>query len=123
MVVGLPKVFTPNGVCRGCLLGKHHQVPFDSRTTSHVHNQLELFYSDLCCMRNPSLAGGRYILNFIDDFSRFTWVYFLKNNNILFEKFREFRLLAKKQCGQPIKCFRLHNGGEYVSQQFETYLS
>jgi hypothetical protein len=30
MVVGLPKVLPPDGVCRGCVLGKHHQVPFDS---------------------------------------------------------------------------------------------
>jgi hypothetical protein len=29
MVVGLPKVFPPEGVCKGCVLGKHHQAPFD----------------------------------------------------------------------------------------------
>jgi hypothetical protein len=29
MVVGLLKVFPPNGVCIGCVLGKHHQAPFD----------------------------------------------------------------------------------------------
>ena len=74
-------------------------------------------------MNKPSLVSARYILTFIDDLSRFTWVYFLNNKNILFEKFKEFRALAKKQCRQPNKCFRLENGGRYVSQQFEAYLS
>jgi hypothetical protein len=45
----------------------------------------------------------RHFLNLIDDLSRFTWVYFLKNNNIFFEMFKEFRAFAEKKCDQPIK--------------------
>jgi hypothetical protein len=45
------------------------------------------------------LAGARYIFTFIDDFSRFTWVFFLKNKNLVFEKFKEFWAFAEKQCG------------------------
>jgi hypothetical protein len=39
--------------------------------------------------------GARYILTFIDDLSCFTWVYFLKNKNLVFEKFKEFRAFAE----------------------------
>lgn len=67
-------------------------------------------------MNEPSLAGVKYILTFIDDLSRFTWVYFMKNKSIVFEKFKEFRALDEKQCGRPIKWLRSDNGGEYVSQ-------
>ena len=64
-------------------------------------------------MNKPSLEGTRYILTFIDDFSIFTWVCFLKNKNIVSE---EFRALVEKQCVQPIKFLRLGNGGDYVSR-------
>jgi len=67
-------------------------------------------------MNKPSLASAlNYILTFIDDFSKFAWVYFLKNKNHVFEKFKEFRALAKKECSQSTKCLRSYNGGEYVS--------
>jgi hypothetical protein len=40
---------------------------------------------------------------------------FLKNKNLVFEKFKEFRAFVENQCGQPIKFLRLENGGEYVN--------
>jgi hypothetical protein len=73
MVLGIPKVFPPKIICN-----------------------LELVHSDVCCINLPSLVGARYILNCIDDISCFTWVYFVKNTNIIFEKFREFRAISKK---------------------------
>jgi hypothetical protein len=82
MVVGLPKVFPPKGVCKGCVLGKHHQAPFDSRKVWRGQNLLELVHNDVCYINLPSLASARYTLTFIDDFSHFTWVYFLKNKNL-----------------------------------------
>ena len=48
-------------------------------------------------MNKPLLIDAKYIFTFIDDISRYTSVYFLKNNNHVFEKFKEFRELAKKQ--------------------------
>jgi hypothetical protein len=61
-------------------------------------------------------VGAKYIFTFIDDLSRFTWVYLLKNKSHLSEKFKEFRALTKKQCDRPIKCLRYDNGGEYVNR-------
>lgn len=57
-------------------------------------------------MNKPSLVGAKDILTFINDLSRFTWVYFVKNKNLVFEKFKEFRNLDEKKCTQPIKCLR-----------------
>jgi hypothetical protein len=53
-------------------------------------NLLELIHNDACCINLPTLADARYILTFIDDLSCFTWVFFLKNKNLVFEKFKEF---------------------------------
>jgi hypothetical protein len=99
MVVGLPKIFPPEGVCKVCVLRKHHQAPFNSYKAWKAKKLLELVHSVVCCINLPSLAGARYILNSIDDFSHFTWVYFLNNNNIVFEKFKEFRAFAENKCG------------------------
>ena len=38
-----------------------------------------------------SVSQGRYILTFIDDFSRYTWVYFLHNKNEVLDKFLDFK--------------------------------
>ena len=62
-----------------------------------------------------SLQGAKYILDCIGDLSRFTWVYFPKNEGHSFEKCMKFRTFVEKKCGQPIKCLKLDNGGEYVS--------
>ena len=54
-------------------------------------------------------------MTFIDDFSHRTWVYFLKNKSKTFEKFVEFKALAKKECGHYVKVLRLDRGAEYTS--------
>ena len=115
MVVGLPKVLPPDGVCKGCVLRKNHRAPFEYGNAWLASNPLSLVHSDLCCINKPSLAGVRYVLTFIDDVSHYTQVYFLKNKSRVFELFKDFRTLNEKQRGQPIKCLRYDNGGEYVS--------
>ena len=72
-------------------------------------------------MKKPVLVGARYVLTFIDDFSRYNWVYFLKSKSHVFEKFKKFRALAKKQCRQPMKCLTSNNGGEYVRRMKTIY--
>jgi hypothetical protein len=66
-------------------------------------------------MNKPSFVGAKYVLTIIYDRSRFTWIYFLNNKSHVFTKFKEFRVLAKKQCGQPIKGLRSDNVAEYAS--------
>ena len=122
MVPSLPKVFPPDGVCKGCVLGKNHKVPFDSRNAWCESNPLELVHSDLCYINKPSLASARYVLTFIDDLSHYSWVYVLNKKSHVFEIFKEFRELDEKQCGRPINCLGSKNGGEYVILKFKDYL-
>jgi hypothetical protein len=46
----------------------------------------------------------------------------MKNKNLVFEKFKDFQAISKKQWGCPIKCMRLENGCDYVNQPLEEYL-
>ena len=62
---------------------------------------LEIVHSDLCGpMQTPSLASSHYMLTFIDDYTRKTWVYFLKYKSEVFEKFCHFKALVEKQSGK-----------------------
>jgi hypothetical protein len=54
-------------------------------------------HSDVCGpMSTASLSGYVYYLSFIDDYSRKTWIYLLKEKNEVFGKFKEFKALVEK---------------------------
>jgi hypothetical protein len=83
---------------------------------------LQLVHSDLCRpLSYPSFSGCKYFLTFIDDFSRRTWVYFLKLKSRVFDKFLAYKALVKKQFGHQIQRLRTYNGGEYVNNNFTSY--
>ena len=68
-----------------------------------------------------SMNGSRYLLTFIDDFSRYTWVFFVKKKSEVCENFTELKALIENASRIKIKILRSDNGGEYVSNEFFTY--
>ena len=119
MVTGLPMVSCRDGVCSGCVLGKHHQDSFDKCASWHTSAPLQLVCSDLCDpLPVVSFSGYKYFLNFIDDFSRRTWVYFLKLKSEIFNMFLAFKAFVEKQFGHQILKLRSEKGGEYVNNKF-----
>ena len=83
-------------VCRGCALGKYTKLPFpasDNKSTSI----LDLIHTDVNGhMSHVSLGGYEYYVIFIDDYSRRTWIYFLKTQGEVFSRFKEFKSLVEK---------------------------
>ena len=69
-------------------------------------------------MPTTSMNGSKYFLTFIDDNSRYCWVYFLKHKSVVFETFKVFKSLAKNTLAKKKKEFRFDNGGEYVKREF-----
>eukprot|EP00253_Pinus_taeda_P001991 PITA_01991 len=107
MVKGLPLIEKPGSLCEGCILGKQHRESFPSGKSIRAKEPLEIIHSDLCGpMQAASLAGNQYFLTLIDDFTRKTWVYFLKKKSEVFEKFRNFKALVENQSGLHIKVLR-----------------
>ena len=97
MVTGLPLVSCKDGVCSGCVLGKHHRDSFDKRASWHASVPLELVHSDLCGpLPSASFSSFKYFLTFIDDYSRRTWVYFLKLKSEVFNMFLAYKALVEK---------------------------
>jgi transposase InsO family protein len=68
---------------------------------------------------NISLSGCLYYVIFIDDFSRKSWIYFLKAKNETFSRFLEFKALIENQTGKHIRALRTDNGGEFESHHFD----
>lgn len=119
MARGLPLTEKSDNLCEGCILGKQHRESFPSRKSIRAKSPLEIVHSDLCGpMQTPSLACSQYFLTFINDFTRKTWVYFLKNKSEVFEKFINFKELVEYQSGLHIKVLRIDRGGEYISEEF-----
>jgi FtsZ-interacting cell division protein YlmF len=57
----------------------------------------------------------------IDDYSRLTWVSFLKEKAEAFEKFKIFKALTKNQTGKRLKAVRSYIGGEFMSSDFKEF--
>ena len=81
-------------------------------------------YTDLCGKMNAkSLSGAEYFLTFTDDYTHYVWVYALKHKANVFKKFLEWKGLVKRSTGRKVKVLRSDNGGEYISKEFQNYLT
>ena len=72
-------------------------------------------------MQTTSLNGYSYYASFIDDYSRKTWIYFLKKKDQVFERFKEFKPLVENLSEKKIKILRSDNGGEFTSNEFNDF--
>jgi transposase InsO family protein len=57
----------------------------------------------------------------VNDYTRLTWVLFLKQKSEAFEKFKTFKDLAENETYLKIKCLRSNNGGEFTSKEFTQF--
>jgi transposase InsO family protein len=57
----------------------------------------------------------------IDDYSRLTWVAFLKEKDEAFDKFKTFKALTETQIGKRLKAVRSDRGGEFMSRDFKEF--
>ena len=119
MVKGLPLINKTNRVCEGFIFGKQHRETFPVGKSYRARSPLEIVHSDICGpMQTTSIGGCKYFLTFIDDYSRKTWVYFLKHKSDAFSCFQQFKALVEKQSGYRINIQKTDRGGEYVSNEF-----
>ena len=89
VVEGLPEIQAKHdGVGKGCAKGKNTKKTFPG-SKSKAKGILEIIHSNVCSpMSSSSFSGYVYYVSFIDDFFRKTWIYFLKNKDEVFNKFK-----------------------------------
>ena len=97
--------------------------PFDANGR-RAQELLELVHSDVCGPMSIQARGGyEYFVTFINDYSRFGYVYLMKQKSETFEKLKEFKAEVENQLGKRIKAIRSDRGGKYLLGDFKDYLT
>ena len=92
--------------CESCQLGKHTRVSFPKRLNNRAKSPFELVHTDVWgpC-RIASTLGFQYFVTFIDDYSRCTWLFLMKNRAKLFSIFQKFYAEIQTQKSKPSSIF------------------
>ena len=107
------------GCAKDVRKGKNTKKTFPS-SERKAKGILEIIHSDVCGpMSSNYLRGSAYYVSFIDEFSRKTWVYFMKNKDEVFSKFKEFKSLIENHIEKKIKILRSDNGREFTSNELK----
>jgi hypothetical protein len=103
---------TPDAVCDTCQCSKSHQLPF-SRSSSMSKAPLELIYSDVWGPTLNSVSKNNYYVSFVEDFSKFTWIFLLKHTSKVFAKSQLFQTHVERLLDRKIVAMHTNWGGEY----------
>jgi hypothetical protein len=85
-----------SSICDPCLRAKAHQLPY-SLSSSHATAPLDLIHSDVWGPAIQSFGRTKYYVSFIDDYSKFTWIYLLCRKSKVFQYFLEFQSLVERR--------------------------
>ena len=84
---------------------------------------LELIHSDLCGPLNVKARGGfEYFISFIDDYSRYDYLYLMKRKSEALGKFKKYKAEVKNLSSKKIKILLSDRGGEYMDLRFQDYM-
>jgi hypothetical protein len=122
-IVGLTNViFEKDRVCGACQAGKQHGAPHHLKNVVTIKRPLELLHMDLfglvACI---SISGSKYGIIIIDDFSRYTWVFFLGDKGETHEVLKKFIRRAQSEFELKIKKVRSDNGMEFKNSGVEEF--
>uniref|UniRef100_A0A2N9I3U8 Integrase catalytic domain-containing protein n=1 Tax=Fagus sylvatica TaxID=28930 RepID=A0A2N9I3U8_FAGSY len=108
--------------CMSCQFGKQTKLPFNN-SDSFSSAPFDLVHSDVWGPAPFTTEGGsRYFVIFVDDYSRFTWIYLLKHRSDLVSIFQTFHKMIQTQFSRTIKVFRSDNAQEYHDKSFLSIL-
>ena len=108
--------------CMPCQFDKQTDLPFNN-SVSHALSSFDLIHYDVwgpSPISTPS--GSRYFVIFLDDFSRYTWIYLFKNRSELYQIYRDFTKMIETRFSKPIKDFKSDNAQEYKAHEFTSIL-
>nr|GFD18119.1 retrovirus-related Pol polyprotein from transposon TNT 1-94 [Tanacetum cinerariifolium] len=118
IVIGLPKLkFIKDHICSSCKLGKAKRKSFKKNTTPSSKRRLQLLHMDLCVpMRVKSINGKKYVLVIFDDYSRYTWTYFLRSKDETPEVLIDFLRLVQRGLHAQVRIVRTDKGTEFLNK-------
>jgi hypothetical protein len=96
-ILGLTNVhFEKNRICSACQAGKQVGVPHPAKNVLTTTRPLELLHMDIFGpVAYVSIGGNKYGFVIVDDYSRYTWVLFMKDKSKVHEIFKKFATRAQ----------------------------
>src|ERR1700744_2552763 len=112
---------TEDPYCENCTYGKMSVTPFSKKSLTSISGPLDLVVADICGPMPSSISGKRYFIAFVDVYSRYTWVYYLKNRSDVSNILPEFHKRVERESGKMLRRIRTDNAKEFVEGQFANY--
>ena len=108
--------FTDFETCVHCIKGK--QTNKSKKGAKRSTNLLEIMHTNICCP-DMDANGLKYFIAFMDNYSRYMYLYLLRSKDEDLDSFKVFKAEVENQCGKHIKTVILDNGGEYYGKYIE----
>nr|GEU54736.1 hypothetical protein [Tanacetum cinerariifolium] len=120
---GIPKLkFQKDHPCSACTLGKSKKFSHQPKAEDTNQEKLYLLHMDLCSlMRVESINGKKYILVIFDDYSRFSWVKFLRSKDEVPDTIIKCIKNIQVRLNATVRNVRTYNGTEFVSQTLRDF--
>ena len=110
----LPALKNDLEICVDCCRGKMTKIR--KKTAVRSSDLLEVIHTDISGPYVSTLCRNLYFITFIDDYSRYGYIYLIKEKSESLDKFKIFRTEVEKQLGKVIKVVRSDRGGEYYGK-------
>ncbi|GJW36744.1 putative ribonuclease H-like domain-containing protein [Tanacetum coccineum] len=119
LVRGLPtKLFQNDHTCVACQKGKQHKASCKAKLVSSISQPLQLLHMDLFGPTSiRSINHKTYCLVITDDFSRFSWTFFLRTKDETSAILKDFIRQIENQLNQKVKIIRCDNGTEFKNKE------
>ena len=123
LVRGLSQLnFIQDGLCDACQQGKQRRISFKSKQENSIADPFHLLHLDLFGPVNiMSINKKRFSLVIVDDYTRFTWVFFLNRKDETFQHIQELINVIENSSEFTVKKLRSDNGTEFKNGQMEEY--
>ena len=125
LVEGLPSAAAlrraGESLCEDCVFGKQTRKPFHP-SNRQSENPLDLVHTDLCGpMQTKSAGGARYVVTFIDDYSRCGTVQLLSTKEQAKQALEAYVSCVENQVGRKVKKIQSDRGGEYWNSEVKEF--
>nr|GEV90388.1 Gag-Pol polyprotein [Tanacetum cinerariifolium] len=123
LVSGLPKFkYNKEHISPSCEQGKSKRASHPPKPVPNSRQRLHLLHMDLCGpMRIASINGKRYVMVIVDDYSRYTWVHFLRSKDEAPEVIKTFLKRITVLLQSPVIIIRTDNDTEFKNQVLKEY--
>jgi transposase InsO family protein len=115
----------PDPDCQSCVLGKHHRASVPQAADHRATEPLYRIHIDVCGPFSvQSHLGQSYLLQIVDDYSRYAWARAMRTKDQAFNFFKEYVAMCEAMHnGRRVSIMRSDNGGEFMSNAFSEWLA